>query len=84
VTWLRKHLPLELGLAVGLLLIACGVGLSVYSVVAWESARFGAFDPTHGMRIVIPSLTVTMVGVQLVFTTMLLGVLGLKVHARPS
>lgn len=82
VTLLRKHLPLELGLALGLLLIVCGVGLSIYSVMAWEGTHFGAFDPTYGMRIVIPSLTVTMVGVQLVFATMLLGVLGLKVHAR--
>jgi Glycosyl transferase family 2 len=84
VEQLRKYLPLEVGLVVGLLLIVCGVGLSLYSVVAWEQARFGAFDPTYGMRIVIPSLTITMVGVQLVFTTMLLGVLGLKVHARPQ
>lgn len=82
VTLLRKYLPLELGLALGFVLVCTGMGLSVYSVLAWEAARFGAFDPTYGMRIVIPSMTITMVGLQLIFTTMLLGVLGLKVHAR--
>lgn len=82
VALLRKYLPLEAGLAAGLLFIVIGVGLSVYSVYAWEQARFGAFDPTYGMRIVIPSLTIIMVGVQLVFAALLLGVLGLKVHAR--
>jgi hypothetical protein len=84
MTLLSKYLSLELGLVIGFVLVCCGISLSVYSVLAWEAARFGAFDPAYGMRIVIPSLTVTMVGVQLIFATMLLGVLGLKVHARQS
>lgn len=84
VTLLRKYVSLELGLVLGFVLVCCGIGLSVYSVLAWEGTRFGAFDPAYGMRIVIPSLTVTMVGLQLIFATMLLGVLGLKVHARQS
>ena len=34
------------------------------------------------MRIVIPSLTVLLVGVQVIFASMLLGVMGLRSHAR--
>ena len=60
--------------------MAAGVAVSVYSLVAWEGAQFGALDPRVGMRIVIPALTLFMVGVQVLFASMFLGVLGLRVH----
>jgi len=78
----RRKVSLEAGLVVGALLVAAGLGLSVHSVLAWEQVRFGAFDPRVGMRIVIPSLTVLLVGVQVIFASMLLGVMGLRSHAR--
>lgn len=77
-----KTYPLEAGVILGVMLLIVGIGLGIYSVLEWEQARFGAFDPMYGMRIVIPSLTVTMVGAQLVFASMLLGVLGLRTHTR--
>lgn len=80
----KKSVSLEAGLVVGVVFMLVGLGLSIYSLVAWEQTRFGAFDPILGMRIVIPSMTVTMLGVQLMFASMLLGVLDLKVHTRPS
>lgn len=79
---LRRKVSLEAGLVVGALLVAAGLGMSVHSVLAWEQVRFGAFDPRVGMRIVIPSLTVLLVGVQVIFASMLLGVMGLRSHAR--
>lgn len=77
---LRQHMTVELGVLLGLLLMAAGVAVSVYSLVAWEGAQFGALDPRVGMRIVIPALTLFMVGVQVLFASMFLGVLGLRVH----
>lgn len=81
---LRRRVSLEAGLVAGGLLIAIGLGLSVHSVVQWEQVRFGAFDPRVGMRIVIPSLTVLLVGLQVVFASMLLAVMGLRGHASPA
>lgn len=79
---LRRWMSLEIGLLIGLLLMAGGLGISVHSVLTWESARFGALDPRVGMRIVIPALTLFMVGVQVLFASMFLGVLGLRTHGR--
>ena len=81
---LGRKVSLEFGLVVGGLLVAAGLALSVHSVLAWEQARFGAFDPRVGMRIVIPSLTVLLVGMQVIFASMLLGVMGLRSHARAA
>ena len=78
---LRKRLSLELGLVVGALLVVAGLGLSVRAVLGWEQLRFGAFDPQQGMRLVIPALLVLMSGVQVMFVSMLMGVLGL---GRPA
>ena len=84
VSVLRRYVSLELGIVVGLALLATGFGLTVYSVIEWERARYGAFDPIKGMRIVIPALTVTLVGIQVLFASLFLGVLDLKVHSVPA
>jgi hypothetical protein len=75
-------LPLEAGVVAGLVLVLLGLGLFGYALHAWEQVRFGAFDPSFGMRIAIPSITLMMVGVQLASSALYLGVLDLKVHAR--
>lgn len=79
---LRGPLILELGLLTGLALLLAGLGLSLYSILVWDRQNFGPLDPTLGMRIVIPSMTISMMGVQCLFAAMFLGVLGLRVHAR--
>lgn len=81
---LRKHVSLELGIVMGLVLVMIGMGLTVYSVIEWERARYGAFDPIRGMRIVIPAMTVTLAGIQVLFASLFLGVLGLKVHSAST
>ncbi len=81
---LRRWMNLELGVLTGLVLMAAGLGVSVHSLLTWGDARFGALDPRVGMRIVIPALTLFMVGVQVLFASMFLGVLGLRVHGRSA
>jgi hypothetical protein len=82
VTTLRQRFPLEVGLLVGSLLMVSGIVLSGYSVLAWDRADFGPFDPRYGMRLVIPSLLLTVVGAQLLFAAMFMGVLDLRSHQR--
>ena len=79
---LRRRLSPELGLAAGALLTVLGLALSVNSLLAWESLRFGAFDPRQGMRLVIPALTLLLLGLHLMFASMFMAVLGLGVHTR--
>jgi hypothetical protein len=81
IAW-RRHMTVERGLILGVVMLGLGLGLSINSILAWERVSFGAFDPRMGMRLVIPSLTITMVGFQVVFASMLLGVLSLQAHAR--
>ena len=80
----RRYVPLELGVLIGLLLTGVGLGLTIYSFIEWDRANFGTFDPIKGMRIVVPALTITLIGIQTLFASMFLGVLGLKVHSVPT
>jgi hypothetical protein len=52
--------------------------------MAWGGARFGDLNPRLVMRIVIPALTLFMAGVQVLFASMFLGVLGLRLHGRST
>jgi glycosyltransferase involved in cell wall biosynthesis len=68
----------EVGMAAGLLLLFVGLTGSAYSLGMWSFASFGALDPEITLRIVAPSATAMIVGLQLVFSSFFLGVLGLR------
>ena len=44
----------------------------------WGRASFGALDPESSLLIVAPSVTAVIVGLQLIFSSFFLGVLGLR------
>jgi hypothetical protein len=69
---------LERGLAFGLLLIAGGAVGSIYAVVNWKGAAFGPQQPQELMRIVVPSLTSILVGMEIVFASFFVSILQLK------
>jgi glycosyltransferase involved in cell wall biosynthesis len=73
-----RHITLETGLAAGGLLIVLGVGGSIFAVSGWAKASFGALDAEHMLRIVMPSVFSLAMGVQIVFGSFFLSVLGLK------
>ena len=68
----------EVGMVAGLLLVLAGVAGGAYSLGLWRLASFGALTPDITMRIVAPSATAMIVGLQLVFASFFLGVLGLR------
>ena len=84
VSRLREGPTLEIGLVLGVAFITIGLGLAIRSVLAWNAAAYGPFDPAVGMRIVIPATTIATLGVQILFSSMFLGVLGLRTHGRPA
>ncbi len=70
-----KKFTLEKGLALGGLICLVGVGTSGYVVLKWMASGFGSLDET---RMLIFGLTFIAIGVQTVFSSFLLSLLGLK------
>jgi glycosyltransferase involved in cell wall biosynthesis len=73
-----RWVTLETGLAVGGLLIACGIGGSILAVSDWAKVRFGAMAAEHTLRIVMPSVFALTLGVQVTFSSFFLSILGLR------
>src|SRR6266581_7402126 len=51
---------------------------NAYSVWTWKRASFGILDPVRTLRIIIPAITALIIGVQIVFSSFFLSVLGLR------
>lgn len=73
-----KLLSLENGLILGAVLCLFGGAGTVLAVLEWSSASFGPLSPKSMMRITIPSLTLLVAGVQIMFSSFFLSILGLK------
>ncbi|MBD2289438.1 glycosyltransferase family 2 protein [Microcystis wesenbergii FACHB-1317] len=73
-----RYINLEVGLSIGVILFLLGMGGSLYALYIWNARLYGALDPAVTMRIVIPSVTALALGVQVVFSSFFLSVLGLK------
>ncbi len=70
-----RRVSLEVGLAVGSLLVIAGLAGSVYAVGFWGFDR--PLDPTKAMRIVIPSVCFLALGGQVLLSSFFLSVLSL-------
>jgi len=73
-----RYITLEVGLVVGASLVLLGLGVSIYAVGFWRSQHFGALDYAQTMRLVIPASLFLTLGVQTVFASFFLSVLGLR------
>lgn len=78
VTDLLKKFTLEKGLLSGLTLGLMGCAGAVYAFIAWMNHDFGQLMPTEEMRILIPSLTFLIIGVQIIFSSFFMSLLGLQ------
>jgi glycosyltransferase involved in cell wall biosynthesis len=73
-----KVATLESGLMLGALLCILGTAGSVYAVAIWSHVSFGPLTPSSMMRLTIPSMTFLALGVQIIFASFFLSLLGLK------
>ena len=71
----RKFFTVERGCQAGGALFACGgVGLA-WLVVEWANTGFGPMNPYGLMRGAIPSMAASVLGIQIVFTSFLIGLI---------
>jgi glycosyltransferase involved in cell wall biosynthesis len=75
---LFNYLNLETGLIAGTILLVVGLAASVYAFDIWGQNDFGSLNPTETMPIVIPGVTCLALGIQAIFSSFFLSILGLK------
>ncbi len=71
-------LRLEVGIGIGSLCALIGFGLLGWSVLHWERQGFGSLSYPHSLRLVIPGVTALTLGVEIIFSSFLMSVLGLR------
>ncbi len=75
---LFRVINLEKGLALGAVLFLIGLGGSIAAVSLWGERHFGPMDYSSTMRIIIPSSLAMVLGIQTVFCSFFLSILGLQ------
>ena len=75
---LFKFITLETGLLFGCLLLLVGAGILVYAVFLWHAAGFGNLSATRMLRLTLPSAALFMLGVEAIFASFFLSLLGLN------
>jgi hypothetical protein len=84
VTQAKKVARVELGLVIGLVVFAAGFAWSFALFEGWRQAGFSALDPSSMMRVVIPAVTLMIVGVQAMAGSLLAGAVQLAWKALKS
>jgi glycosyltransferase involved in cell wall biosynthesis len=72
---LFRIMNLERGLVVGGLGLLAGIALLLVAVNQWRLAHFGRLDYAHTMRVVIPGVLLTALGVQTILSSFFVSVL---------
>ncbi|MDD5260566.1 MAG: glycosyltransferase family 2 protein [Methylacidiphilales bacterium] len=73
-----RHINLERGLLTGVVVSLCGIGLSISAVFRWHAVDYGSLQPSEILRIVIPAVTLIVLGSQIIFASFFLSILGLR------
>ena len=75
---LFKIITLETGLLFGCFLLLVGTGFFAYAMYLWHAAGFGNMSATRMLRLTLPSATAFMLGVEVIFGSFFLSLLGLN------
>jgi len=73
------HFTLERGLVLGTAMLIAGLCLAGYSLFLWVSTGLSQLDPRQVMRVVIPSLSFSVIGMEIVFSSFALSFLRWKI-----
>ncbi|WP_221270180.1 glycosyltransferase family 2 protein [Tunturiibacter empetritectus] len=73
-----NYINLEVGLLFGAVLLLAGLGILGYAIHIWHSAGFGNLSPQRMLRLTLPSATCFMLGVEAIFGSFFLSLLGMN------
>jgi len=79
---LFRFINLERGVMAGILMLMAGGFLLIRALLIWKGAGFGEISYSENLRRVIPAMTLIAVGIQVIFSSFFLSVLGLKTGHR--
>jgi hypothetical protein len=77
-----RYLTLESGLIMGAGLFIIGILLSVISIYQWKETGFGDLEPNHNLRILFPSITCILIGIEIILASFILSFI--KISIRPE
>jgi hypothetical protein len=73
-----KYINLEVGLIFGCTLLLIGIGILIYAIHIWHGVDFGDLSPQRMLRLTLPSATCVMLGVEAIFGSFFLSLLGMN------
>jgi glycosyltransferase involved in cell wall biosynthesis len=73
-----NYINLEVGLIFGGILLLMGFGILGYALHIWHGAGFGDLSPQRMLRLTLPSATCFMLGVEAIFGSFFLSLLGMN------
>jgi glycosyltransferase involved in cell wall biosynthesis len=73
-----EKFSLEVGLVIGLILSALGLGLILFTLIYWKQVHFGDLPREVVLRLIIPGVTATVTGVQIIFASFFISFLNLE------
>ncbi len=76
--WIFDYVRLETGIAAGVVATLLGLGTLWMAVEGWRDVGFGGLDPRETMRQVVPGGVLLMLGIQTVYSSFFLSILGLE------
>jgi glycosyltransferase involved in cell wall biosynthesis len=79
---LFKVFTLERGIVFGLLVVLAGILLLAHAVWVWRQAGFGLLNSEDNLRRLLPAATMIVLGIQTIFSSFFMSVLGLKTVSR--
>jgi len=79
---LFKIFTLEKGILAGLFILCAGIILLACSIWIWRQTGYGKLSPEKNLRRLIPAVTLIVLGIQIIFASFFMSVLGLKTTSR--
>lgn len=77
-----RFLTLERGVTLGIVVLLSGAALLGNALWKWKLVGFGDLSYAENLRLLIPAVTAMVVGLQIVFSSFFMSVLGLKTTRR--
>ena len=72
-----RFFTLEKGLLLGLALLTTGIAVACYTLLLWNRTGFGPMDPVRLVRLVAAAMVTITLGVETIFSSFFLSILGL-------